>query len=163
MTHQSATVQTRLQSNNLPCIDVAAAGFLPNKRFLFNSIAVRWMNQTVNDSYKVQRDQGSKHQIKTTSCKMVFNLHFFSHSFPSEMTGFRNGIALPLVALQYGWLGLICYYAGICWPLQNGRTRLKTEQWVPKRLIWLPPLHSSTLDGSPESRMVPEPASVGLV
>lgn len=87
----------RLESKNLPCIDISAAGFLPNKMFLFKSNAVHWMNQTVNDSSKVQRHWCSKHQIRQHPVKWFLIYIFFSHSFPSEMTGLEMASHSPLL------------------------------------------------------------------
>lgn len=73
---QSATSLQGLEWENLPCIDDTAAGFLPNKMFLFNGDVSHWINITVNDTGRVHRHGRTKHQATQHPVKW-FLIYFF--------------------------------------------------------------------------------------
>lgn len=121
--HQSATVQIPSGTGvkNLPCIDYTAAGFLPNKLFLFNINDIHSINRTAVKF----RDWHRKHQTTQYPVKW-FLIYFFIFLlfFPSEMTFFFFFLEMvtTLPPCCSPVCGLICHYAGICWFLWKGRT-----------------------------------------
>lgn len=87
-----------LEWKKLPCVGCIPAVLMPNKRFQQLMSFIGWTVRFRDATYKVDN---------TTYCKMVFNLllffFFFKLFFPSEITGFRNGIVLPLLLLSCMW------------------------------------------------------------
>lgn len=143
--HQSATVQIPSGTGvkNLPCIDYTAAGFLPNKLFLFNINDIHSINRTAVKF----RDWHRKHQTTQYPVKW-FLIYFFIFLlfFPSEMTFFffRNGYHTPPMLLSCMWADMsLCRHLLVSMEGQDAQYKLSDGS--PILLVWLSLLDSFTL------------------